>query len=1521
MTASNITLTIAGSTYPIKEKSWSLPDKIEERSKCSFIVQDDNAAYSFKKGQLVTLTDTLQGLLFSGSIHTIRRTKQTGAGMTTPVLHSIECDDKTAILDAKTSNKQYISQHAGAIVVDQIKDLGPLGILANYAIDVDDTQADFAAGTLSGTVAANSVDNGNLELSHAGAKTIITENTTSIFSSGTLDRVTSASNTLAPTSTPAIKIVGTQSLVSDSNAYTYIKIFSSGSISIIASRYLAYDIWIDASSPDMRAGVDIIFTDGSTLRGLTQTYPFHDLQNLLPHPSQNLDGFANDKWYHRKFLLDNFNGKTISHVDVAIEGDKAGTYAIYIKNILEVDVNNGVINTFFNGTLNVNPPKQMQNSGYSNIACTVVDTYDCSTANRVSPSYNIDQTKIAKDSFVSWAGIIPENTNIKLEYSLNGGNSYIECVNNAPLPSLIAGLSLASKTITFRQSFQQLIGASPESKPILTNFICTLNPSYSASKSDVTISATTSAEWNASGTSFTNTQAPSIFLLLPGGVREWSKANTDNMTIYGGGSSGPSTTTVNQHCNYKKFWIQLGNNLEGRSRLDWLGQGDNALLECDIYTDVSYGKVGVVYRTTGWSNWDSNYAYAVEVTPSTVALQKGSNSSQSSTGSRTQLASVSISIGSNSWHQLKVIFNGSNHQVWLDDIKYIDVNDGTYTGSGYVGLRTSNSSTTEGYQGQFNNFGLTVPGLTGSWLSASTSLASASTYGGSVVTWIDGSVGKQSTLVLVESTINGGSSWQAVTNGGSVPNLTAGQSLSGINLRFRITLTTASAASLPQIQYFVCRVLGGFSSSGTRISKALPLQGVGTCGSTLVFWNAITPTNTTVVVATSLDGSSYTNVANGGSISGLNQQPAPTIDSFNLLTSSNYVNTFRSGGSLASWVWDTASSRLTVTGGSHGLLIYNGIASSANVSVYADLDRSDSGGIVLHYANSGSSMYYCVIGDNLASSNPNTVYIYKYDSGGPYTYGNTSISFIRGTYHRFIFQYSNDRLIVSMDGVELINALDSSTPITSGQSGIYNNTGVSRFYNLRIQPSGDSLTNKKVYTRITLTSTDPAATPQVSDFTTLVTNPNIGAGSLIPTADYRNTYRSDNISDLAKQSNYYWNIKPDGSFIFTDRKTVPAPWLLTGNDALVSGLEVEDSSDLYRNRQTITGVLDIIALNEAKLGDGTATSWTLKYNVVSMDSMVLNGQPVTFGVKGIDTGKDFYYEVGSNSIAADTEGTLLIATDELYVSYVGQFETTATRDNTGQFSGTISQRDYIAQSGLTVPSLTLLNQASASQNASGSTDDIDVSLCRRIALDINITAQSGTSPTVQFFLERKTATGLYSILYQSSVISSGSTQISTSIGPGCVTKESLGLTVRLRWTIGGSASPTKTFSASIIGHIDASLAGIGVIEAVEDVSGQNINVAGANALADSRLQQYGVIGRILHFETQRTGLAAGQYLNCFLPELGLNDVALLITGVTRTQALVVDNGSPSQLYNHSVEAIEASILPSWQKAMSDAGVS
>jgi hypothetical protein len=86
-----------------------------------------------------------------------------------------------------------------------------------------------------------------------------------------------------------------------------------------------------------------------------------------------------------------------------------------------------------------------------------------------------------------------------------------------------------------------------------------------------------------------------------------------------------------------------------------------------------------------------------------------------------------------------------------------------------------------------------------------------------------------------------------------------------------------------------------------------------------------------------------------------------------------------------------------------------------------------------------------------------------------------------------------------------------------------------------------------------------------------------------------------------------------------------------------------------------------------------------------------------------------------------------------------------------------------------------------------------------LAVDINLTAKTGTSPTIQFFIDRIGADAIAYNIWSSSVVSTVASQVSTSIGSGFSTAQSFGSTIQLRWVIGGSATPGYTFSISIIG--------------------------------------------------------------------------------------------------------------------------
>lgn len=107
--------------------------------------------------------------------------------------------------------------------------------------------------------------------------------------------------------------------------------------------------------------------------------------------------------------------------------------------------------------------------------------------------------------------------------------------------------------------------------------------------------------------------------------------------------------------------------------------------------------------------------------------------------------------------------------------------------------------------------------------------------------------------------------------------------------------------------------------------------------------------------------------------------------------------------------------------------------------------------------------------------------------------------------------------------------------------------------------------------------------------------------------------------------------------------------------------------------------------------------------------------------------------------------------------------------------------------------------ASQSGVSSGNSGDLDVSKYREVSIDITTTAQAGTNPTLQFFWERKGADNVYYPLWQSSSLTAASNTLSTSIGPGLAYNQSLGLTGRLRWVVGGTASPNWTFTPNVYG--------------------------------------------------------------------------------------------------------------------------
>ncbi len=821
---------IAGTSVSIKDGSLQIEDTADFRSIATFAVEDPSGNNHFQSKAPVSITDSVNGLLFAGFLDQGDENKLVP---NPDIITATTFMDNHYLPDKRRCTVDYQNMAAGDIATDMLsRYLAGEGITAGYAYRRESTQSDFSAGTLTGVSSALNVGDGDLELSSAGSAVSILENTTSVFSSGSLSNVTAANNTLMPTATPAIKLVATCSQPGSNTAYTYVKIWS-GSHAVPASEYCSYDIFIMPTSPNGQCSVDMIFTDGTSWR---DTFVYRDVQYTSPHPNADVGPMGVGQWYHRLFFMGNYSGKTVQSVMVACEGDSVGVYTAYFKNIR---FDNSAF--YFFQTALQTTPQQMQNNGYSSAIISVVNTYNLSGCYRVSPSYSINAVSILKTSFITWTAIEPAGTKLQMKYSIDGGLFYFVCTKGQPLPQLLPGSSVAGKSLIFAALYipdPAVTGtsiASPEVAPSLSSMQVTLQPSYAATKADVVYEIAQNADW-AAGT-FTNTTNNSgRDLSLIGAIRNWDNGDFSNQTLW--------TTSGFQSPNRQAFMINAGNLAAGKSQMNFAGQMADGIIEMDILLDNANAYLGCVYRTTFWSNTDNTYAYVVQVTTNTIILGRGSNSS---VASYTQIASATLNVSSGNWHRLKVVFVGSNHKLYLDDVLYINATDATYLAAGYVGLRVYNN-TGATYNGMFDNFGVLGSGasLTGTWVSANQLLTSAGTYGGSIVTWNDVSsdIGNTDTI-LVETQVDG-STWQTATNGAPIPNLTIGQSLSGINLKVRITLTTTTASTMPGVDHVVFWVLGAFNSSGNRIAPVLSLTPVGRAGSTMINWtaqNALTTKN------------------------------------------------------------------------------------------------------------------------------------------------------------------------------------------------------------------------------------------------------------------------------------------------------------------------------------------------------------------------------------------------------------------------------------------------------------------------------------------------------------------------------------------------------------------------------------------------------------------------------------------------------------------------------------------------------
>lgn len=175
-----------------------------------------------------------------------------------------------------------------------------------------------------------------------------------------------------------------------------------------------------------------------------------------------------------------------------------------------------------------------------------------------------------------------------------------------------------------------------------------------------------------------------------------------------------------------------------------------------------------------------------------------------------------------------------------------------------------------------------------------------------------------------------------------------------------------------------------------------------------------------------------------------------------------------------------------------------------------------------------------------------------------------------------------------------------------------------------------------------------------------VTAGSISDGPVIETISFNYVTPESAMDELASITGFTWCIDASKQLNFEARDERLAAWNISSGSRPYRNIRITKNRSKYRNTQFIRAGFDLTgSLTETADGDGETQSFPLAYEVGAAPTVRTDtGAGLTartVGILGVDTGKDWYYKIGSNILSQDTGGTVLTAGQTLEVTYRGRF--------------------------------------------------------------------------------------------------------------------------------------------------------------------------------------------------------------------------------------------------------------------------
>lgn len=162
-----------------------------------------------------------------------------------------------------------------------------------------------------------------------------------------------------------------------------------------------------------------------------------------------------------------------------------------------------------------------------------------------------------------------------------------------------------------------------------------------------------------------------------------------------------------------------------------------------------------------------------------------------------------------------------------------------------------------------------------------------------------------------------------------------------------------------------------------------------------------------------------------------------------------------------------------------------------------------------------------------------------------------------------------------------------------------------------------------------------------------------GTDVTVTEAVFNHVYISDAMDELAARADYVWYIDFDKTLSFIPRTANTSPWTATEADVRL-GATVNKGNSRYRNKEIVKNAKEqTTTQTEQRKGDGASSVFIMSYPLATEPTITLNANPQTVGIRGVDTGKDWYWNKDKSEIIQDPAATPLVSTDILQVVYKG----------------------------------------------------------------------------------------------------------------------------------------------------------------------------------------------------------------------------------------------------------------------------